>query len=448
VIFFTTVGVSTFVFRSLLQRDPAHGGWLIVALLVLTSVILVLALSKEELLAAGSANAAGLRASGPPFLVLSLVSGAGSAWTFWAAQSQVGAIKGGLTLLPTLNLTSEAMLAYIGKAFVPAFMSVSYTWSSFPYVSLKGLLGAAIVCASPWLAVRLAGASERNHRLTAFGIFWFFIALVPVSNLVPTSTKMADRYLFVPTVGVVLIVLGVASILIDRGLVKSSLVGVVLVAVVGIYSVWSYKRTEVWCGKTTMWKGTPHPDLSIWTSAVDTNPTDAMALMNLSLVLLRLDPPQTEEARADLNRALELSETNQSNIAGGKQIILTPMYEGLGDAYLIEAKRLEAASTWLRRMAKEKGGIFQFAEVLRKCDGIPVGFCVLRCRGVQQTGRGVRGRSSNGCSRAGVRSSRLTQPADWQARSIAQQIGRRNPTSSEDSGGWQFPAGVPRRATA
>ena len=31
-------------------------------------------------------------------------------------------------LLPTLNLTFDAMLAYLGKTFVPIHMSASYTW--------------------------------------------------------------------------------------------------------------------------------------------------------------------------------------------------------------------------------------------------------------------------------------------------------------------------------
>ena len=82
-------------------------------------------------------KAAGIRVLGPSICVLSVVFGAGSAWTFWT-QRQVGAIKGGLSLLPTLNLTFDAMLAYAGKGFVPAFMTASYSWSEYPYVSLKG----------------------------------------------------------------------------------------------------------------------------------------------------------------------------------------------------------------------------------------------------------------------------------------------------------------------
>jgi tetratricopeptide (TPR) repeat protein len=115
-----------------------------------------------------------------------------------------------------------------------------------------------------------------------------------------------------------------------------------LVFVVTVYTAWAYDRTEVWCGKTTMRKGHPQPDLSLWTSAVETNPEDTLALTNLSLALLRLNPPETDQALVHLNRALDLSEGNQAKVAGDRQLILSPLYEGLGDAYLTQATRLGA----------------------------------------------------------------------------------------------------------
>ena len=298
-IFVVTASVSGVVFRSLLFRDTAHGGWLILVPIALLLPMLALPPSVPELEAFRDGSA-GMRVLGPPLIVLSVVSGAGSAWTFWA-QSQVGAIKGGLTLLPTLNLTLEAMLAYAWKTLVPAYMSASYTWSEYPYVSLKGILGAALVCAAVWIAMRLAGAWDRNRRLIAFGIFWFLIALVPVSNLVPTSTKMADRYLFVPTVGAILALLALATALLPNVRRKQIGLCAAVVLVVTVYTVWSHNRTEVWCGKTTLWKGRQQPDLSLWTSAVETNSEDTLALTNLSLALLRLDPPQAEPALVHLN---------------------------------------------------------------------------------------------------------------------------------------------------
>jgi hypothetical protein len=130
-------------------------------------------------------NAAGLRAFTPPIVVLSLVAGAGSALTFWA-QSQVGAIKGGLTLLPALNLASEAMQAYVGKAFVPAYMSVSYSWSSFPFTALRhDFTGAGAKIASDfrWAAEICAGAGRRHLPVSASWRQAVLYAANPLANL-------------------------------------------------------------------------------------------------------------------------------------------------------------------------------------------------------------------------------------------------------------------------
>src|SRR5579862_8755922 len=209
-IFLFTGIASALIFRRLLERDPMHGGWLIYVLLVLLLAMFGLAPSKLELAEFREGRSPGMRSIAPPFFVLSMVFGAGTAWTFWA-QEQVGAIKGGLTLLPTLNLTSEVMLAYATKTLVPAFLSASYSWNSYPNVSVKGLVGAVLVGAGLWIALHLSGSQDRNRRLIAFGIFWYLVALIPVSNLVPTSTQMADRYLFVPTVGAILALLSAAG---------------------------------------------------------------------------------------------------------------------------------------------------------------------------------------------------------------------------------------------
>ena len=136
-IFLAVGGVCALIFHNLLPRDPMHGGWLIFVPIGLMPLMLAMAPPATELAAFRAENSAGGRVLGPPFAVLSVVFSAGSAWTFWA-QGQVGAIKGGLTLLPTLNLTFDVMLAYAGKTLVPAYMRTCYTWSGYPYVEREG----------------------------------------------------------------------------------------------------------------------------------------------------------------------------------------------------------------------------------------------------------------------------------------------------------------------
>jgi tetratricopeptide (TPR) repeat protein len=373
VIFIVAGGVSTVLFGHLLLINPMHGGWLILVPIGLLLGMLMVAPSSGELDALREGNTTGMRILSPPFIVISTVFGAGSAWTFWA-QNQVGAIKGGLTLLPTLNLTFDAMLAYAGKTFVPARLSASYTWSEYPYVSVKGLLGAALIGAVAWTAMRLAGSADRNRRVVAFGIFWYLIALIPVSNLVPTSTKMADRYLFVPSAGAILALLALATMWASSSRRKQIAICSAFMLTIGVYTAWSYDHTKVWCGETVLWNGKPQPDLSLWTDAVETNPDDTNALTSLAFAYLHLNPPEADPALAHLSHALQLSKENQQKIAGGKQLILAPLYEALGDGYFTKASQTSAGVIGSNLWQQKKEAYLETVKYFGLASGVPSGF--------------------------------------------------------------------------
>jgi len=340
-IFVPVAAISTSVFRRLLERDATHGGWLILVIIGCTLLILPAAPKAADLC---QKDTAGLRVLGPPFVVLSLAAGAGSAWTLWA-QEQVGAIKVSPTLSQSLNAACEVVLAYAWKALLPLRMSASYAWGAIPRFSIQGLLGAVLLCALLWIAFRFAGSADRNRRLAAFGVFWFLIALIPVSNLVPTSTKMADRYLFLPTIGTILAAMAVAGAWGTGSRRRNAAAGLGLVVVVTVFTSWSYARTEVWSGRKFLRHDQPQPELALWASAVDTDPDDSLAHINLGLAYLRLDPPEINGALDHLHRALELSESNQSKVVSGQTLNMTPAYEGLGDAYLTRASDLSAGQS-------------------------------------------------------------------------------------------------------
>lgn len=364
---------SAVIFRSLLAKDPMHGGWLIFVPLGLVLGLLAIAPRVSDIAASREGGAAGLRVIGPPFAGLSVVFGAGAAWTLWA-QQQVGAIKNNAALLPTLNLTCEAMLRYAGKALVPAQMSVSYTWSEYPNVSVRAAMGALLVCALLWIAVRLAGSQDRNRRLIAFGLLWYLIGLLPVSNFVATSTKMADRYLFVPSVGSILALLGLTAILGSASRRNYIAICTGLLLVVAGYATWAHSRTEVWCGKTMRRNDSPQPDLSLWTNAVEVNPDDTLALTSLGVAYLRLIPPETEKALEHLNRALQVGEAVQAKLTGDGRIDLSPVYESLGDAYFLQASALVDGDVGSDPWRQKKAAYGNAEKFLRLALQIPSGF--------------------------------------------------------------------------
>jgi protein O-mannosyl-transferase len=113
------------------------------------------------------------------------------------------------------------------------------------------VLGATLV-----LVAILAGAVACRRRAwpVAFGVAWFFIALLPVSNLVPLSTFMAEHWLYVPSMGLFLIAGWAASRLVHRGWAQPVATGVVLV--VAAYGGLTIHRNRDWRDGQTFYQAT------------------------------------------------------------------------------------------------------------------------------------------------------------------------------------------------
>ena len=96
--------------------------------------------------------------------------------------------------------------------------------------------------------VVLAFALRRRAPVASFGLFWFIVAYAPVSNvLVPTGIVTAERTLFLPSVGVVLVVAVTMLYLIEHApRPRRALVGgvAVLLLVLGLGK--SISRQRVW----------------------------------------------------------------------------------------------------------------------------------------------------------------------------------------------------------
>jgi hypothetical protein len=104
-------------------------------------------------------------------------------------------------------------------------------------LGLAGLLGVAIVVA---FVAAAAYAWRRAGRL-AFSLLWIAIALVPVSNVIPTGVLLAERTLFLPSVGF-LLALGVVA---ERITAKRA-VSVCAAVLVVLGLIRSANRQSVW----------------------------------------------------------------------------------------------------------------------------------------------------------------------------------------------------------
>lgn len=96
---------------------------------------------------------------------------------------------------------SRVLAAYIRWLIFPVGILVSMPAQSYlvsdsvsdPHVLASLFLIAAILA--------IAVKTRKKSGEISFGIFWFFIALLPVSNIIPISNYIASRYLYMPLAG-------------------------------------------------------------------------------------------------------------------------------------------------------------------------------------------------------------------------------------------------------
>src|SRR5580704_13658541 len=117
-----------------------------------------------------------------------------------------------LTKFSLVDRAGNALVSYakyLGKVFWPANLAVPYPYvHHLPPMEVAG--AAILLLAVSVLSVRLA----RSHPPLFVGWFWFLITLVPVIGLVQVGGEpMADRYMYIPSVGIFVILAWEAPLL-------------------------------------------------------------------------------------------------------------------------------------------------------------------------------------------------------------------------------------------
>lgn len=218
---------------------------------------------------------------------------------------------------PTLNTSARIMVFYLKQLILPVTLNADYSYDAFPVstsvADIRGLLAVAVLAGVGYGIVRLL----RIDRWAGFGGLWFFITLLPVSQIIPHHELVAEHFLYLPSIGFALVV-GYA---VHRGLEGRYAAGVgwTFVAVLLLLSVRTVVRNRDWAD-----------DLTLWTKTVQTAPRSARAHINLA---------QSLKAYERFQEAIEqfqvYSTINPESPSG---------YVGLGDTYRLLGRYEEAVA--------------------------------------------------------------------------------------------------------
>lgn len=156
---------------------------------------------------------------------------------------------------------------YLKQTLLPAAISAFYVDGFSRSLASPGSLAAALA-----LVVIFTACWALRQRLPelVLGFGWFIITLLPVSNLFATSPVTADRYLFLPAVGLAFVI----AVLMER-LLQGNGKLLCFAAVVALpLGVMTVAQNRVW-----------HDDISLWSATASRSPQVAGVWFNLGRAL-------------------------------------------------------------------------------------------------------------------------------------------------------------------
>jgi protein O-mannosyl-transferase len=139
----------------------------------------------------------------------------------------------------------KAMSIYISLLFVPTGLQVERTLFPIPQsiFSIEVLAGAATLL----VLFTIIAWTWKTRPLLAFGAAWFLIGLAPVSNiLVPINAMIYEHWLYVPMIGIALIVVILGDQLAGRSAVWRKVLLTVYILALALFGLLVVQRNSQW----------------------------------------------------------------------------------------------------------------------------------------------------------------------------------------------------------
>ena len=184
-----------------------------------------------------------------PFVLLSLVS----AFVTIKAQRAGGAVQtfSQYSLLLRFETAVLAYVRYLGKAFWPSKLVALYPHPTVLYPAWEVFGALAFL-----VFITVAVVATRNRRYLLMGWLWFLGALVPMLGLVQVGSQaMADRYAYIPFIGLFVMVAWLAADCAARR-VPHSVSVVTAVVILFVLGALTHRQVAYWHDTESFWRRT------------------------------------------------------------------------------------------------------------------------------------------------------------------------------------------------
>jgi tetratricopeptide (TPR) repeat protein len=186
---------------------------------------------------------------------------------------------------------SYSLANYIIKLLVPFRLSIYH-----PYITIKSILFYIypfLIIVTLWLFFYFL---KKNNKYIIFGMLFFFINIsfsLILQFLAARSTVMADRYVYISSIGYYFIIGSLVTTIIEKKLMPVTLLTAVLILYISFISYYSYNRTFVWKNTET-----------VMTDVIEKYPRTSFPYVNRGVYLRQHG--QEEKALQDYNMAISI----------------------------------------------------------------------------------------------------------------------------------------------
>ena len=148
----------------------------------------------------------------------------------------------------SLFVMIKVLASYIKLLFLPFNLNADYVIPPITTGIISFIISVLLVTTVTIITIRLC----KNNKQYWFFISWFFVTLLPVSNVIPIGNIMAERYLYIPIMGFS----GIIGILIQKFNFKKPLATICFAIVIFILGVMCICRNGIWRDELTLWYST------------------------------------------------------------------------------------------------------------------------------------------------------------------------------------------------
>ena len=145
----------------------------------------------------------------------------------------------------------RVFFVYLRLFFLPSGQTVDYDFPiSQTILDQEAILGLIVLLA-------LIGAAvfyRRRYPLASYGLFTFSILLAPTSSIIPIHDPISERRLYLPMIGLLLIVLEILLEGVRRLRISRTALDAALSALLVIAAALTYRRNIVWSGAIPLWE--------------------------------------------------------------------------------------------------------------------------------------------------------------------------------------------------